>query len=709
MDINAAVLLKNISLGIVFVASFIIRLFPFLKNNDFIIKAFDPYMQVRSAQYILENGLYDFLLWIDKMSWYPYGRPVGTTMYLGVPLVTLLIYFTLNSIGIYITVEIAAFFVPALFGTFSVIYMYYVGKEMFNERVGVLSALLFFTLPSAVSRTVAGFVDNESIGVLLLVMTIYYFTRAMKRESIPSAIAAGLSLGLLTGSWGAFRYPLDMLALYVVLMIFIRRNSSKLILNYSITVGLSFLIGMLVPRVGAEFIISTEGAIALFALVILIIASLIQNLLRELPEKQFKEAMVLIVSILTIVTLIGIISLAYMGYFEIIKDKFISVVLPTQRNELPLINSVSEHLPLSWGSLFFNLNILVFFIPLGFYFIFKKPSDESWLLFTWAFTSLYFSASMVRLALILAPPAVILSALTIDTILYPYAMIYHEKISFSRRKVKLSNIVNKESAFFTYLAVGILLVIVLVSGLYFANNRFAGFELTPTLYGNESHDWQEAFAWLRAHSRVDPNTNKPVIVLSWWDYGYHITSMGNVTTLVDNATTNSTQIGIVATMLMWNESASVRLMKRYHVKYVLVHSAGGVLGLGSDLGKAIWMIRISEKYTPQFGIKEADYWDKTQGKYKEKFFNSVLWRLSAYDNAINIDPNSIIKDGKDYLDFQLTYFKEVFRSKGVYGTSGGQTIDPYTYPIVRIYEVLYPEGIEADMIPLTGTNSTNTP
>lgn len=53
--------------------------------------------------------------------------------------------------------------------------------------------------------------------------------------------------------------------------------------------------------------------------------------------------------------------------------------------------SVSEHQPTTWSSYFFDLHGLVFLAPLGLYFAFKKLSDGSIFLITYALTSIYFS------------------------------------------------------------------------------------------------------------------------------------------------------------------------------------------------------------------------------------------------------------------------------------------------------------------------------
>ena len=51
----------------------------------------------------------------------------------------------------------------------------------------------------------------------------------------------------------------------------------------------------------------------------------------------------------------------------------------------------------------------------------------------------------------------------------------------------------------------------------------------------------QAYSWLRHNSAPD------AVVMSWWDYGYQITSMANRTVVVDNNTWNNTHIATVGT------------------------------------------------------------------------------------------------------------------------------------------------------------------
>ena len=95
------------------------------------------------------------------------------------------------------------------------------------------------------------------------------------------------------------------------------------------------------------------------------------------------------------------------------------------------------------------------------------------------------------------------------------------------------------------------------------------------------------------------------VVASWWDYGYWITVLGNHTSIVDNATLNTTQIGEVAYAFMSDEETAYTVFKKLKATHVLIFithtvyttASGNVpmlLGYG-DEAKWIWMLRIAKQ------------------------------------------------------------------------------------------------------------------
>lgn len=712
-EIKRETILNRLSLFFILAIGVTIRLFSIMRGFDPLIKAFDPYVQLVSAEYISQNGFIPFIHWFKSNSWYPYGFQTGRELYWGVPLSAVIINGFLSLLSINVNIQQVAFFSPIIYGFFTIVASYFLGKEAVSSRTGIFTALFMSISPAFVSRSTAGFFDNESVGILFTVLTMYFFIRAIKRGGTLSSFLSGLSLGLLIGSWGAYRYILDLLPLVVLFLVLTRKLTYKLIKAYTITIVTSLSIGFLIPRVMRNQFFNIEVMIPVLMIVFLVLVGIVQNMSRSLNERMFKQVIV-IGAIGALVLLIILVTVFLsLGIFTNISQKFWAVILPGGRVNIPIISSVSEHQPMTWAELFSNIHVMSFFIPLGFYYCLKKPTDVNIIIIIFGITTIYFSGSMVRLVLLLAPAASLLSGIAIDKLLYTYSLSAHGKIALTKRKLRITKSIGRDEAIIAYVVIFGLLVTFAFHSVKMAEN-FSQSEMAPvyTDIGVPATDWQEALQWLRNNAQGNGIVaNSPSVVLSWWDYGYWITNYGNATSLVDNATTNKTHIGTVGTMLMWNFSESAKLMYKYNVKYVLVNSQAGIPGLGSDLGKAIWCIRIAEATVPQYQITEDDYFglddERRYHQYYEKFYSSVLYRLAAYDantgfawnenfpGAPTSSSPGLLRLASVYPVYNLegsdgiVYFKEVFRSYGLAGTIEEARV----YPLVRIYEVLYPENI----------------
>ncbi|MBA0600285.1 hypothetical protein Gorai_006478, partial [Gossypium raimondii] len=139
-------------------------------------------------------------------------------------------------------------------------------------------------------------------------------------------------------------------------------------------------------------------------------------------------------------------------------------------------------------------------------------------------------------------------------------------------------------------------------------------------------DYREAYFWLRQ------NTPQDAKVMSWWDYGYQITAMGNRTVIVDNNTWNNTHIATVGRAMSSYEDEAIEIIRSLDVDYVLV-VFGGVTGYSSDdINKFLWMVRIGGGVFPV--IKEPDY--LVNGEYRvdkgaaPKMLNCLMYKLCYY-------------------------------------------------------------------------------
>ncbi|MHA1973366.1 MAG: STT3 domain-containing protein [Candidatus Hodarchaeales archaeon] len=629
--ISKEMVLSYSALILIFIVALIVRTFSIFKY-EIILSANDPYSQFRAAQYIEENGLFSFFSWVDTQTWYPEGRFWGKSQYVGTPLSAVIIHQLLLFIGIEVPLATVSFFQPALLGSITCVAIYFLGKELGNKKVGLLSSLILAVSAGHLQRTVVGFFDNEALGILFLVLTLYFYARTLRTGSVLNAILSGVCIGILAGSWGASTYVFNLLAIHTLVLILLKRNSERLLLAYGGTILIGTFISTLIPRNGAEIMTTTDTLLPILILVLLALVESYRylNSIYDLTNthKKIKRYYPLIGGI-------AVITIAYLlvsGSFLKLSSKFVTTIFPFLRDTTPILKSVSEHQIVSWASFFRNIGILIFFLPLAIYYLYEKPTERNLLLLLFGLTSIYFAGSMVRLALILAPASALLIAKAIDQTLLPFVLAFQERFALSRRKTRFTQPLSNEHTAIAFVFIGIFLLFAVFMATDSAiKSTQAPSILTVVPSGNSliiGNDWQEAIGWL------DYNTGTKDVIASWWDYGYWISGNSNTTILVDNATINKTKIANVGCMLVSNPRDSLKIAKIYDMTYIvlLVSDGYGAIGLDSDLGKVPWFVRIGEDAGNIVDISEDDYLEYDQrGQYItgyiDKFYESVFWFL----------------------------------------------------------------------------------
>jgi dolichyl-diphosphooligosaccharide--protein glycosyltransferase len=699
-----------IALAIIFFAALILRLYPLL-NSQPVLRAFDPWFQLKVTEYVVDNGYGAFFTWFDETTWVPFGRDITTTTYVGVPFTSAFFYFILNGFGISIDVLTVSLVMPAFLGALTAIAAFFLGRELMNNTVGLLSALFLAFLPAFIQRTVAGFYDNECVGVLAIVVSTFLYTRSLKRGSLPSAVGAGLALGYLLISWGGGDFLLDLFALYAFLLLVSGRYSKRLLNSYLITVALGIFIGGLIPRNGFANL-TTFSTLAPIGIGVLLAGYEVW-----LRIESYREATATFLAPHMKPILLGLITpiagiAAYLGYAGTVElgispftsnpvvtlgSKFLSVINPFVRLDQRIFASVAEHLPSPWGSFYHTLNILIFFFPLGMYFLFKRGRDEDWLMFLYGLTAVYFAGSMIRLGLILAPGVAILSAVAVNGMLSPFAKVVTQKSVFERRRFRMSSSLTSEHAIIAFAFVGLLLSLNLYLGVDYVN-RFVGspeFAQDSLSEGARFTDWQTGMTYVRD---VLPDD---AIVASWWDYGYWLNGAGEAQTIVDNATWNRTQIALMGyAMMALNLTESLKTFKQWNATHVLAYYGHRTAWAGGDDGKWPWMVRIAEDRFGKDLIDDAWYLGddpNTPTVIEEEymldaFFDTTLYKLMVFGEPISQEEGQAMGLSTDRVQMDAFYQQDERWLSHMPVDLFGAFINPYTSSnlgTVKIYEIDY--------------------
>ncbi len=146
----------------------------------------------------------------------------------------------------------AIFYLPVFFGTLAVIFLFFITRKITNNISGFFAGLFFALNPSFLLNTRAGFIDTNSLNVLLSLAIIYLFlhTIELKKKSIFTGVLLIMSVWIFKQIWGGYFYILFILAGCVLTFTFLyilikavktREIKWKLILASIIFAGSGFI------------------------------------------------------------------------------------------------------------------------------------------------------------------------------------------------------------------------------------------------------------------------------------------------------------------------------------------------------------------------------------------------------------------------------------------------------------------------------------
>ena len=664
------------SLALVLLIAFVIRLFPVRWEIDpttgkttLLLSEFDPYFQYRFTEYIVKNGFIAWAWpkpWIDYQRWYPQGFNVARGAYPGLPMTAAFLYKIMSMLGVGMDLMSFCSLFPAIMGMLACLAIYFLGKDIGGKPVGLLSALLLALHPSYIQRTSLGFFDDETVGIFALLVFALLFLRAIEdtrpiKSTVKYALASGLFLGYFCASWGAAYYPIGLTVLFVFVLLVVGRYTRRLLLAYSLTFGLGLFIAINVPRLSPNYLLSTAiiPAAGVFSLLFL------AEILKAMPTRKMKVLIVIVFLAL----IVGVFAVLWqIGFMGGIAGKFISVINPFTRAESPLIESVAEHRVSAWGSIYYDLGIGIIFFVAGLYFVIGNLNNRNLFLLLFGITSLYFACSMVRLLVLMAPAFSLLVAVGVVGLLKPFIALLKEPPKIGVKKKFGLESVGKE---FSGAAI-FLIFLILMTSVAFPSPKVYRQVYAPTTISSGSlsmvppepvQEWINMLYWTR--TRLSSQT----VVCSWWDYGYWLTVLGNVTSLADNATVNGTQIENIGFIFMSNETTAIKMLKRYNAEYILVYTTiyydrqrntVSFANVGGDEGKWVWMAAISGKARERFIreglISESEMWSSDPDVVRQMFGNYSLgtsWHDSNRNGQVDEGELVPVEKGQNCTIYKL--------------------------------------------------------
>ncbi|MDD1736157.1 MAG: glycosyltransferase family 39 protein [Methanothrix sp.] len=176
----------------------------FLTENGILLPGYDEFYHMRRILYTVQN--FPHTLWFDSYLNYPHGwENVWPPLYDQICAAFCLLLGQTTRPG----VEMAASFMPIVFGTIATIVVYFMIREIFDHRTAILASLMTVLAPTYLQYTRFAAMDHHSLEVLFLLAAILFLILAFCRQEkrYIFAVLAGISLAALAYTWhGAILY-----------------------------------------------------------------------------------------------------------------------------------------------------------------------------------------------------------------------------------------------------------------------------------------------------------------------------------------------------------------------------------------------------------------------------------------------------------------------------------------------------------------------
>jgi len=559
--ISLAVLASIIAFGVY------IRLYPVINTiqNGYppYLDELDPYEAYYVVDYMLQNGP---LSYFDlrppnpatMIFWYPWGRDFLTTELPGLIYTVYVTYLPLKAVGADLMTYMVLF--PVIATAISLIGIYLVSRELSGSVFAALVSTAFFAFIFT-DRTVAGFTVKYTMALAILPYALYTFVKAYRSMKPLNFLIHGLVVAYMALSSGLY---IGVLAISCITMIIYplvakKAEAKVVIVNTALMIFPSILVFSAYPMYGVAYIYKSVGAITILTLFLLLLRYYV------IPFIIFKR--VNIAYLITIIVL-GIAGIALVAVGHLVGGKVaqalgITHVLGT------LSFTIAEYQPTNPSYLMSYYGVLVVISILSlFYALYLLAAKRD-------LTALYVAILTLGTLYVLENLSYFTSfaALVLSIASSYFLGFLSSNISsrfFGARRRRSSSLAP-------------ILSIILLASLIPAQAYIAySYQLPayrhhlPMILTSGIGLTTPNTAWLDALKWMRENTSSDSVIVSWWDYGYWISVLGQRASVADGATINGTQIEILAKILTSRDDEAAKLLiQNFRVvpnkTYVLVY------------------------------------------------------------------------------------------------------------------------------------------
>ena len=576
--------------------------------------------------------------------------------------------------------------------------------------------------PAIIQRGNLGWFKSEPLGLFYGLGGTYLFLSALKDKKykflIPKAIFGGILIGLAVTSWGGAQYFVIPIGIFIIVLGFVSKDlKNNLIVAVLFTASVILVAGAF-PRPGMSFVLGLPGLLLMTSSLFLLVTTVVRLKSSE------RRATLKTAIILGIFVIIGM-SIVAGGFYKVPSFRYLNAINPFLSSENKLVESVAEHFTPTIVDYFRQFSILIIFAGLGIWLAFKNKNNTNMIFaLIIGLTGIYISATFARLLVFASISIIILSSIGIYQSIRAITSIRTEAEqtleTSNRNGAKAQKNMKLKKQFLPYAGFAAILIVMLsIPMVYDTNTNWITSADVPTSIANggtnyrlTTDDWIETLDWMSKNTPVDS------VVTAWWDYGYWITTLGNRTSIADNATINQTRIETIAKMFISPEEEGWKIANDLKSNYILIYVVGQklpsldptnpsplyVLGSGGDESKKHWFIRIG-------GFNESEYVESNGDTPKQKYWDSLLGNMMPFQTIGFYNPSSGTLSPTYQPNAIPFYVKDIKYPKGntseplslVYASKSFESDDPGLFFGVLVYKV------NQDFKPSNLTNSTSSP
>ncbi|PTD94140.1 hypothetical protein C9439_03590 [archaeon SCG-AAA382B04] len=463
----------------------------------------------------------------------------------------------LNLLEVSVSLKQIVIIFPVLVGALLPVVYWFLGKELYNEKVGIIAALLTFVFPQFILIGAAGKYDTNIYIALFYPLILALFVKSFNETNVLRKIKwscyGGLALGFFGLFWAGYTSMFAMLGFAIAIYTVVATWLDKIKKEDTFS-----LLGILLsyPILLFDNSLSNLTGVLLVAPMVLL-----PYVSTKLPEWSSQLSFVedgvsfrkKLTAAFTLIFFAGVI-LVYTGNFPLnirgvgtVKQTAVihSTISELQSTYVRGLTPLAD----SFGTIgAFILPVL--FLP-QVYILYKlrndfNPARMFELVFVGFTFLMHFLASrFLSLYLFLATP--VIAAEILWTLNYVGGL---NKItqSFEKSYVKLTSW-DKVRAGLVFAFV----ILILVTSLPVSNalgGDFTPRQVSSVVYQESLGAWTSTFNYLDQNESITSENH----VLSWWDYGFAMKVLGNVGVFTDNTQSNAEEAAKFYTMSNISES-----------------------------------------------------------------------------------------------------------------------------------------------------------